>query len=639
MRYRAESLGLAGHVSTLLMDLIHERLGLHYAARESEQLADRLAPLVIDRGLDSFMDYYYRLKYSPEPGDWSKVMDALSVQETYFWREIDQLRSVVDRLVPALAAAQPGRPLQIWSSACATGEEPLTIAMLLSEAGWFDRASIHIVASDASPAALARARQGEYGERAFRNLPGALREKYFVRRENRWSVSPDLHRRVSLRPGQPRRRGPGQPIRIVAGDRLPQRLHLFLRSQHSAHAASVRAVDAITGVSVRRGVGIVAAPDVGIRSPGNRRGIRVRQGTVRSRESGDRGRRRESVMTTPLRVLVVDDSAYIRKVVKEMLSRSPDLEVVGTARDSEEALEQVERLRPDVVTCDLIMPGTDGVDFIQRQMSRRRVPIVIVSMAGESSERVLSGLDAGAIDFVQKPTALATERVFEVADELIAKVLAAAGAPMRHAPQARAERPAVANSIFQNRYSVLVVGVSTGGPQGLKSVIAPLPADFPIPVAVVLHMPIGYTEAYAKRLDELSALTVIEARDGEEVRPGLVMVAPAGRHLTFRRTEDGRVVTRLDVRPLDTAHRPSVDVLFQSAADVYSERVLGVVMTGMGADGRDGAAWIKARGGAVLTEAEETCVVYGMPRAIVEAGLSDEAVPLDRLTAAILERV
>ena len=152
-------------------------------------------------------------------------------------------------------------------------------------------------------------------------------------------------------------------------------------------------------------------------------------------------------------------------------------------------------------------------------------------------------------------------------------------------------------------------------------------------------MPIGYTEAYAKRLDELSALTVIEARDGEEVRPGLVMVAPAGRHLTFRRTEDGRVVTRLDVRPLDTAHRPSVDVLFQSAADVYSERVLGVVMTGMGADGRDGAAWIKARGGAVLTEAEETCVVYGMPRAIVEAGLSDEAVPLDRLTAAILERV
>ena len=171
MQYRAESLGLAGHVSTLLMELIHERLGLHYAPSDSDRLADRLAPLVVDRRLDSFMDFYYQLKYSPDPDDWSKVMDALSVQETYFWREIDQLRAVVDRLVPSLAAAGRGQPVQIWSSACATGEEPLTIAMLLSEAGWFDRAPIQLIASDASPAAIARARKGEYGERAFRNLP------------------------------------------------------------------------------------------------------------------------------------------------------------------------------------------------------------------------------------------------------------------------------------------------------------------------------------------------------------------------------------------------------------------------------------------------------------------------------------
>jgi len=341
----------------------------------------------------------------------------------------------------------------------------------------------------------------------------------------------------------------------------------------------------------------------------------------------------------PVRVLVVDDSAYIRKVVKEMLSRSPALEVVGTARDSEEALELVETLRPDVVTCDLIMPGNDGVDFIQRQMSKRRLPIIIVSMAGESSERVLSGLDAGAIDFVQKPTALATEKVFDVAEELIAKVTAAAGASMRQLPQPQPQRETIATTTFRNRYSVLVVGASTGGPQGLKSVIARLPADFPIPVAVVLHMPIGYTEAYAKRLDELSALQVIEAHDGEEFRPGVVLLAPAGRHLKLQREADGRVIARLDVRPLDTPHRPAVDVLFQSAAEIHGDRVLGVVMSGMGADGRDGAAWIKARGGGMLTEAEETCVVYGMPRAIVEAGLSDEEVPLHFLASAITERI
>jgi two-component system, chemotaxis family, protein-glutamate methylesterase/glutaminase len=344
-------------------------------------------------------------------------------------------------------------------------------------------------------------------------------------------------------------------------------------------------------------------------------------------------------MSSIVRVLVVDDSAYIRKVVKEMLSSHPAIEVVGAARDGEEALELVERLRPDVVTCDLIMPGLDGVEFIRRQMAIRPVPIIIVSIAAESSERVLSGLDAGAIDFVQKPTALATEKVFDVAEELVAKVIAAAGAPMARLQAAAAELPLPITPSFQNRYSVLVIGVSTGGPQGLKSVVPRLPADFPVPVAIVLHMPIGYTEAYAKRLDDVSALAVTEAREGEEVRPGVVIVAPAGRHLTFHRNDAGKVLVRLDVRPLDTPHRPSVDVLFQSAAETYGDRVLGVVMTGMGADGRDGAAWIKARGGVVLTEAEETCVVYGMPRAVVEAGLSDESVPLNRLITAILERV
>jgi chemotaxis protein methyltransferase CheR len=197
MQYRAESLGLVGHVTTLLMDLIHEHLGLHYTPSDADQVGDRLAPLVVGRGLASFMDYYYVLKYSPQPDDWLKVMDALTVQETYFWREIDQLRAVVDVVVPPLASALRGRPLRIWSSACASGEEPLTIAMLLEEAGWFGRAPIELIASDASPMAIARARKGEYTQRSFRNLPPDLKEKFFVANENRWTVTPELHNRVS----------------------------------------------------------------------------------------------------------------------------------------------------------------------------------------------------------------------------------------------------------------------------------------------------------------------------------------------------------------------------------------------------------------------------------------------------------
>ena len=344
-------------------------------------------------------------------------------------------------------------------------------------------------------------------------------------------------------------------------------------------------------------------------------------------------------MDRVVRVLVVDDSAYVRKVVKEMLSRSPFLDVVGTARDGEEALKQVDALKPDVVTCDLIMPGTNGVDFIRQQMAIRPIPIVVVSIAAESSDRVLSALDAGAVDFVQKPSALATEKVFDMAEDLVAKVKAASKASVAELRQPMAAPAPPIVAAFTHRYDVVVIGVSTGGPQGLKSVIPRLPANFPAPVLIVLHMPVGYTESYAKRLDDVSALAVTEAHDGDPVRAGRVLLAPAGRHLTLSRQLDGTVRTRLTVSPLDTPHRPSVDVLFQSAADVYGDRVLALVMTGMGDDGRQGAAWIKARGGSVLTESEETCVVYGMPRAVVEAGLSDDSVRLDRMTEAIVERV
>jgi two-component system chemotaxis response regulator CheB len=343
------------------------------------------------------------------------------------------------------------------------------------------------------------------------------------------------------------------------------------------------------------------------------------------------------------RVLVVDDSAYVRKTLKQILSRSPAMEVVGTARDGEEALRLVEELDPDVVTVDLIMPGMDGAEFTRRVMALHPVPVVIVTIAAESSERVLAALDAGAIDFVQKPTALATEKVFEMADELVTKVGVAAGAAIARLKPEPASvgivRAAAVPPRRTNAVDIVVIGVSTGGPQALKSLVPRLPADFPVPVAIVLHMPVGYTEMYARRLDEASDLSVGEAREGDEVRPGRVLVAPAGRHLTFVRAAGGAVVAHLDLRPLDTTHRPSVDVLFRSAADVFGGRVLGVVMTGMGTDGREGAAWIKAAGGGILTEAEESCVVYGMPRSVVEAGLSDERVRLDDLPQAILERV
>jgi len=251
---------------------------------------------------------------------------------------------------------------------------------------------------------------------------------------------------------------------------------------------------------------------------------------------------------------------------------------------------------------------------------------------------VLAALEAGAVDCVQKPTALATEQIFEVGGELIEKVKAAAGVSPQRLSRVAAP-PTRYVPLGRSLVDVVVLGVSTGGPQALNYLVPQLPAEFPVPIAMVMHMPIGYTAMYARRLDQLAQLHVVEAYEGLAVAPGMALLAPAGHHLTLQRRPDSAVVAHLDLRPLDQPHRPSVDVLFQSAAEMFGQRALGVVMTGMGADGRQGAAWIKARGGIIFTEDESTCVVYGMPRSVVEAGLSDRSLRLDRLAQAILEVV
>ncbi|HTD85930.1 MAG TPA: chemotaxis response regulator protein-glutamate methylesterase [Candidatus Binatia bacterium] len=346
-------------------------------------------------------------------------------------------------------------------------------------------------------------------------------------------------------------------------------------------------------------------------------------------------------MSQLVRVLVVDDSAFARKVIREMLSRSPYIEVVGTARDGMEALDLVEQLKPHVVTCDLIMPRMDGAAFVREQMSRRPVPILIVSIAEQDAEQALAALEEGAVDFIQKPTTLANDDLLRIRQELIEKVKAAAIAPLGALllePQPKIELAAPVRS-HESRIAAVVIGISTGGPQALRVLLPQFPPDFPVPIAMVMHMPVGFTQLYAAKLNEACMLTVREAQEGDEMRPGIALLAQAGRHLLLRRNASGNVTAHLAYQPVDLLHRPSVDILFQSAAEVYGDRTLGVVMTGMGSDGKQGAAWIKAQGGMVLTEAEQSCVIYGMPRSVVEAGLSDAAVPLDRLAQTIINKL
>ena len=335
------------------------------------------------------------------------------------------------------------------------------------------------------------------------------------------------------------------------------------------------------------------------------------------------------------RVLVIDDSAFARKVLREVLSRHAEIEVVGIARDGAEGLERIAELSPDVITLDLVMPAVDGLGVL-RALPREGAPrVVVVSVSGAHTELGLEALSLGAIAVIEKPTALATDRLYEIGQDLTSAVLAAARAtPRTLGPMTAAPAPAPRRS---GGPRILVIGASTGGPPALTRLLTALPADLPVPVAVVVHLPGEYTEAFARRLDATTGHRVREACDGLVLAPGEVIIARGGEHLALRRRGDQIVVDTSNTAK--STHRPSVDVLFASAAQAYDKDVLGVVLTGMGNDGVAGARAIVDAGGSVVTETEASCVVYGMPRCVVEAGLSSGQASIEDMAALIGSRL
>ncbi|APR81499.1 Chemotaxis response regulator protein-glutamate methylesterase CheB [Minicystis rosea] len=340
-------------------------------------------------------------------------------------------------------------------------------------------------------------------------------------------------------------------------------------------------------------------------------------------------------MSRPIRVLVVDDSAFARKVLREVLSRAPGIEVVDIARDGLEALEKINELSPDVVTLDLVMPNLDGLGVLRALPAAGAPRVVVVSFSDAHSELSIEALQRGAVDLVHKPTALATDRLYGLADELVRKVTAAATARPHPTPS---DPPAPARPLppkISGRAQVVVIGTSTGGPQALTRLLTSVPADFPVPIVIALHIPAGYTKSLAARIDAHSTLTVIEAADNLDLAPGLALITPGGRHLALER-RGNTAYTRFAEAAAGSFHCPSVNLLFESAARVFGPTAVGVVLTGMGDDGLVGAAAIHAAGGRVLVESESSCVVYGMPRSVIEAGLADAEAPLDALGEVLL---
>ena len=341
-------------------------------------------------------------------------------------------------------------------------------------------------------------------------------------------------------------------------------------------------------------------------------------------------------MPAPIRVLVVDDSAVVRQSLSLLLSEAPGIEVVGTARDGLDGVAQAERLRPDVVTMDVEMPRLDGLAALRRLMLTSPRPVIMVSTRTEAgAATTVEALTAGAVDFIPKDRLRLGPDRAEVQRELVRKIRTAARSRV-HAPAIPPGGPPASPPPRVRAHAhLVVVGVSTGGPQALHRVLPALPADLGAPVVIVQHMPPHFTRSLAQRLDAACPLHVVEAQPGLRLEPGLAVIARGGEHLLVHRGPRG-TVARLARTP-EALHTPSVDVLFESAAAAYGRTVLGVVMTGMGKDGLAGARAIRAAGGRVLAQDEATSVVYGMPRAVAEAGLADAVVPLGEIGPAVAE--
>ena len=345
-----------------------------------------------------------------------------------------------------------------------------------------------------------------------------------------------------------------------------------------------------------------------------------------------------------IKVLIVDDSAFMRNTLSSMIASDPDIEVAGIARDGVEAVEKVAALKPDIVTLDVEMPRMDGIEALRQIMEKYPVPVLMVSsLTMEDAKVTLDALDLGAVDFIPKNLSDLSINIIKIKETLIEKIkkIGKKGLTRRLRrydlkPVKMPEQTAYAS---HRRVSVVSIGSSTGGPKALQNIITRIPKDFPVPILIAQHMPPTFTGPFAERLNQLSAIDVKEAEDGEPIKKGIAYIAPGRGHMGVKRKKITETTITITEDIGEFIYKPSVDVLMLSATQCFSGHVLGVILTGLGNDGTKGMKEIKNKGGRTIAESEETCVVYGMPRSVVESGAADKVVPLDEIAGEIINSV
>jgi len=352
-----------------------------------------------------------------------------------------------------------------------------------------------------------------------------------------------------------------------------------------------------------------------------------------------------------IRILVVDDSAFMRVALKKIIEEDGTIKVIDTARNGEEALEKIKRHKPDLITLDIEMPVMDGLTVLERIMNDMPMPVIMISsLTEEGADATLRALDLGAVDFIPKGgKSYVNLDIVKIGEQLRQKIRAIVTKGRiqkvlyysREKRASETERASITAKPLsfpevEEKCGIVTLGISTGGPLALQKMIPMIPEDYSSSILIVQHMPPTFTQPFARRLNQLAKVQVKEAAEGDITEPGTVYIAPGGKHMVFERKGNGKLVIKLSMIPSDTLFRPSVDVMMLSAASVYRGKILGVIMTGMGNDGLKGMTMIKELGGITLAQDEATCVVYGMPKACVKSGIIDYTIPLESLAESIV---
>ncbi|MBI3592320.1 MAG: chemotaxis response regulator protein-glutamate methylesterase [Nitrospirae bacterium] len=353
-----------------------------------------------------------------------------------------------------------------------------------------------------------------------------------------------------------------------------------------------------------------------------------------------------------VKILIVDDSAFMRNVLSNMLSSDPEIKIVGTARDGLDAIEKIGRLKPDIVTMDIEMPRMDGIAALRHIMETDPLPVIMVSsITTEGAKVTLDALDIGAVDFIPKNLSELSVNIVKIKEILIDKIkhIARSGAVKRRirpadksvtAPKAvEIPRHMPVRTTGERRVGIVSIGTSTGGPKALQEIIPKLPKDFPVPIVIAQHMPPNFTGPFAERLNQRSQIEVREATEGELVKAGVALIAPGRGHMRVARVRGIETVISISENKEEFIYRPSVDALMSSVAEFFPGRALGVILTGMGNDGLKGLTQLKKTGGRIFAQNEDTCVVYGMPKAVVDAGIADKILSIEEMAGEIINSV